>query len=407
LFLDKRNSVLYVGKAKNLKERVSSYFSKSVIGEKTRQLVSRIDRIKVIETYSEIGSLILEANLIKKYRPQYNIRLVDDKAYLYIKITIKDLYPKILTSRMIEEDRSLYFGPYPSAKSLRLVLKTIRKIFPFQSVSNHPKTICLYNHLGLCPCPEVTKPKDYKKRNIKYIIRFLKGKNRKIIEDLEKERDLFSKNEEFEKASEIQEKISAIKLISNSQNAIFDYETNPNLASDSKKKEIDELLRILNPAGYKLNKLHRIECFDISNMSGFNQVASMIVFINGVEQKSEYRKFKIKELKPGKQNDVSAMNETLTRRFNHLEWEFPDLIVVDGGKAQVGSALAVLKTKNIRIPVIGLAKKEEKIVTEDFKLISLRYDSLALLLLRRIRDEAHRFAVSYHKKLRSKSLLFG
>jgi excinuclease ABC subunit C len=394
-----------VGKAKNLKERVSSYFGTKNLGEKTERLVSEIKKIKTIETYSEVASLILEANLIKKYKPKFNIKLTDDKAYLFVKITIKDKYPKILTIRRIEDEKYLYFGPYPNAKSLRLVLKTIRKIFPFQSVANHSKNICLYNHLGLCPCPDVTHPKNYKTRNIKYIVSFLKGENKKIIHDLEKERDAFSKDENFEKANAIQQQIAAIKLITNPQNRVFDYETNPNLASDIKLKEVMELQNILNGHALNIKKLKRIECFDISNFSGKDMVGSMVVFNNGFEQKNEYRRFKINKIKTGDQNDFFALRETIDRRLSHTEWQYPDLIIVDGGKGQVSVISALLSERHLKIPLIGLAKSEEKIITPLFEEIRLKFDSPALLLLRRIRDEAHRFAIAYHKKLRHKNFL--
>lgn len=394
-----------MGKANNLKQRVSSYFTNKDLGKKTSLLVSKINKIKTIETYSEVNSLILEANLIKKHLPEYNIKLTDDKFYQYVKITIKDKYPKVLICRKIADDGSLYFGPYPSAKSLRLVLKTIRKIFPFQSVLNHSKKRCLLNHIGLCPCPEALKVSKYKSKNIKYIIRFLKGENKKTLKDLVKEREIFVKKEKFEKASEVQQEINAIKLITNPENRIFDFNTDANLALDIKTQELEELKNILNINGYKISILNRIECFDISNMSGENIVGSMVVFKNGFEQKSEYRRFKIRSVKGRKQDDYKSINEMLTRRLKRKDWKLPDLIIIDGGKGQVTSTIKSLSMLNLHIPVIGLAKSKEKIITSFFKEILLKYDSKALLLIRRVRDEAHRFAISYHKKLRAKSIL--
>ena len=169
LFLDKNSKILYVGKAKNLKNRVGSYFVVNKLGPKTKILVSQIKKIKTVVVPSEIEALLLEANYIKTYRPKYNIRLTDGKAYPLIRITIKDKCPKVLVTRRIEDNNSLYFGPFPNSEALRLVLRTTRRIFPFQSVMNHPKKHCLYFHLGLCPCPEITKNKDYKK-NIKHLI---------------------------------------------------------------------------------------------------------------------------------------------------------------------------------------------------------------------------------------------
>ncbi len=345
--------------------------------------------------------MVLEASLIRKYKPEYNIKFTDDKAYLYIKITIKDKYPKVLVSRKIDDKLSLFFGPYPNANALRLVLKTIRKIFPYQGVKNHPKSICLYNHLGLCPCPEFFQLKDYKQKNIKYIIRFLNGENKKIIKGLEKERNNLSKHEKYEEAKIMQDKIDAINLITNPDNKIFDFETNPNLAIDIRNNQLNELIKTLNLKGYEIKKLSRIECFDVSNISGLATVGSMVVFKNGEAEKSEYKKFKLRNTT--KQNDFLSMQELIGRRLNHQEWKIPDLIIVDGGKPQVRAALDVLSEKNIKIPTIGLAKKEEVIITFNFLEIKLKYDSSALLLLRKIRDEAHRFAISYHKKLRLKS----
>ena len=216
IFLDGNRNILYVGKAKNLKKRVSSYFLKKDHDPKTSILLSKVKKIKVIIVNSELESLILEANLIKKYMPKYNLRLTDGKSYIRIKITTSDKNPKILMVRQEEDNKSLYFGPYPSSNDVKLVLKLIRKIFPFQNVNNHSKQYCLYNHLGLCPCPPMfvtdEESKKYKK-DISRIIKFLDGKNDLLIKDLEKEREELSKSEEFEKAKKIQDKIDSINNI--------------------------------------------------------------------------------------------------------------------------------------------------------------------------------------------------
>lgn len=367
-------------------------------------MVSRIKKIKTYETYSEINSLILEANLIKKYKPEFNVKLTDDKSYPKIKITIKDKYPKILISRKEDDKNAIYFGPYPNATALRFVLKTVRKIFPFQSVLNHQKKVCLYHHLGLCPCPEVLKDKNYKSGSVKQVIRFLKGQNSKIIKDLEKERNRLSKNEEFEKALIIQKKIDSINLIVNPSYTMFDYETNPNLSDDLRNYEINELLNLLNLHKLNLKKLERIECYDISNMGRESTVGSMVVFINGYSSKNDYRKFKIKGIY-AKQDDFFSLSEIINRRLNHTEWTYPDLIIVDGGKGQVSSAKKILKNKKIEIPIIGIAKRYETVILPNLQEINLNNDSKALLLLKRIRDEAHRFAITYHKKIRGISFL--
>lgn len=403
IFQDREGNVLYVGKARNLKKRVSSYFKDKSLGEKTKSLVSQIAKIKTIIVESEIESLLLEANFIQKYKPKYNVRFTDGKAYPLIRITIKDKFPLVLTGRRILDKSSLYFGPFPNAGALRLVLKTIRRIFPFQSVINHPKKPCLYYHLGLCPCPEVFEDESYRK-SINHIVNFLNGKTKKVIKDLEKEREELSKSLEFEKAEFIQKKIIAVKLVTSPFFKPFDYEENPNLTYDLRKKELDDLKQILKKYGVNLLKLEKIECFDISNFSGKEAVGSMIVFVNGEKETNRYRRFKIRKTN-GRPNDTLMMSEVLERRLNHSEWEFPDLIVVDGGKGQVSSASFVLSQNRISIPVIGLAKREETIITQKLSQISLPKDSKSLHLLMRIRDEAHRFAIAYHKKLRGNYFL--
>lgn len=401
LFLNKESDVIYVGKAKNLKKRVASYFSTKDLEEKTRILVSLIYKIKYIEVVSEIEAYLLEENLIKKYTPKYNIKLIDGKQYPSLKITIKDEYPKVLLVRKVLSDDCLYLGPYTSASSLRTVLKILRRIFPYQNVLNHPNKLCLYYHLGLCPCPFVTKDKNYKK-TINHIIDFLNGKTKKIVKELEKERDIFSKNEDFEKANQIQIKINSINLITSSVYKPFEYELNPNLRLDVVQRELDELKKILNDNGVGVSDLKRIECYDISNTSGQNATGSMVVFTDGEKNTSLYRRFKIKKNYNGKPNDFAMMQEVLKRRLKHLDWPFPSLIIVDGGKGQVSSASKVLEEKMLKIPLIGLAKREETIITSDLGEILLPGNSKPLHLIMRLRDEAHRFAITYHKKLRAK-----
>ncbi len=408
LFLDQEGSVLYVGKAKNLKKRVASYFiNNSSLLEKTKILISKTSRIKVAHAHSEIEALLLEANYIKKYKPAFNSRLTDGKAYPLIKITIKDNYPKILTARRIEEEKNnLYFGPYPNAGAMKLVLKTIRKIFPYQSVKHHPKRICLYYHLGLCPCPPVFDSpqgkKEYKK-NIKRIITFLKGDTKKVLRDLKKERDALSKSEEYEKANYLQEKINSILIVTSPSYPSFDFQVNPNLKADIKNAELLALKKELKNTESQVSTLSRIECFDISNISGKFAVGAMIVFLDGEKETSLYRRFKIKFTKE-KPNDFAMISEVVSRRLNHREWPFADLIIVDGGKGQVSSVGKLLKRKNLKIALIGIAKREETIITLDFSEIKLSKNSKALHLIMRARDEAHRFAITYHRNLRSKSL---
>lgn len=409
-FLDEKHNVLYVGKAINLKKRVSSYFqNKNALGEKTKKLVEKIKKIRFTEVTSEIEALLLEANYIKKYSPYYNARFKDGKSYPFIKITINESYPKILIARKIDNESALFFGPYINSSAMRMVLKIIRRIFPFESVNNHPKNTCLYYHLELCPCASFFNTKEDKlkyKKTIRRIIKFLEGKIQDIVKDLEKERNDFTKLEEFEKAHKIQKTIDSIKLIATPFKRPFEYEINPNLKEDILKSEMSELKSELFKKSVKVNYLNKIECYDVSNIQGKHATGSMVVFINGEKDASLYRKFKIKFTSLEKPNDYEMIFEMLVRRLKHKEWTYPDLIIIDGGKGQVSSVLKALKQYSLSIPVIGLAKREETIITSDFKEIKLTYDSLALRLIQRIRNEAHRFAITYHRKLRGKQFLF-
>lgn len=404
-FFDDNGEILYVGKAKNLKNRVSSYFSspQTLIG-KTAILVSQVKKFKVTIVDSELESLLLEAALIKKYSPKYNIRLTDGKAYPLIRITVKSEYPAILTARRMEDSGSVYFGPFPSASSVRLVLRSIRKIFPYQSVINHPKHKCLYNHLGLCPCPPTFMTGEEKKqyhKTLSHIVDFLEGKTQKVLKDLEKERDNLAKKEQFEQAGKIQKQIEAIHFVTQPFHQPFEYQTNPNLRTDLRQKELENLQQILQGHGVDIDLPLRIECYDNSNFQGSNPTSSMVVLTNGEIDKSQYRKFKVKRVKGP--NDFATMQEVFERRLNHTEWPYPNLFIVDGGKGQISSALEVLQRRRIAIPLIGLAKRYETIITSDMQEIRLSKHSPALQLMMRIRDEAHRFAITFHRRLRSKN----
>jgi excinuclease ABC subunit C len=413
-FLNKDGTILYVGKANDLKSRVSSYFvNTNLLYGKTKALVAQIDKIKITTVESELEALLLEAFYIKQFKPKYNIRLMDNKSYIRIRITVKDPYPKVLLARREDDKNSVYFGPYPSSQSVRLVLKTMRKVFPYQSVVNHPKRICLYNHLGLCPCPPVNDSPELKReyrKNIRGIIRMLEGESQKIMKELEKARDAASKKEDFETALQLQKRINALSLITTPFHRPFEYDVNPNLRSDIRQQEMDELRDILNKHGFNLDNLERIECYDISNIQGTYATGSMVVLTHGEIDKSQYRRFKIKrDWDKRKQkdlpNDFAMMKEVLKRRMNHDEWAMPSLLVVDGGKGQVSSARDILGD---RIPLIGLAKREETIVipkVEGFEEVLLPRNTKALQLIMRIRDEAHRFAITYHRKLRGKGAL--
>lgn len=415
LFLDGNGEVLYVGKAKNLRKRVSSYFLNKELGVKTQALVSQIKKVRTVIVDSELESLLLEANLIKKYNPKYNARLTDGKSYIRAKITIGERIPKVLFART-EVDlpagrqgkKAIYFGPFPSSSDLKIVFKIIRKIFPFQSVINHPKRFCLYYHLNLCPCPPMFENdwqiKNYKK-NINHIVQFFNGQTKIIIKELEEERDELGKIEKFEEARNIQNKIESIKIVTSATRNPFEYVINPNLRYDLRSEELNELLIALQINGVVVKKLRRIECYDISNTSGTNATGSMVVFTNGEKDLSSYKRFQIKKPPRTVPNDFVMMQEILQRRIRHKDWPFPDLIIVDGGKGQISSAKKAMFEQDEDIPIIGIAKREELLITSDFKIIRLPRTSPALNLVKRVRDEAHRFAITYHRKLRSKYFL--
>lgn len=404
--------ILYVGKAKDLKSRVSSYFvNPTNLLDKTRVLVSQVKTIQITTVETEIEALLLESFYIKKYRPKYNIRLADDKTYPLIKITIHDASPSVLSARRPDDHKALYFGPFPNSKDVRLVLRVIRRIFPFQSVPNHPKRVCLYHHLGLCPClPVYNSEKDKKtyKTNLKRIVALLEGKSKKIQTDLERERDSAIKQELFEEAKHLTDQITALEVITKPHKKPLEYDVNPNLRDDLRAEELKVLKTTLSKHGVSVTDLRRIECFDISNIQGTNATGSMVVFEEGEKAGNQYRRFKVH--KDGTPNDFAMMEEVLIRRIKHTEWRRPDLLIVDGGKGQVTAAQRAFAKTNIRYPLIGLAKREETIVvpTEDgFTEISLPKTSPAIHLITRIRDEAHRFAITYHRKVRSKQFLKG
>ncbi len=371
---------------------------------KTAVLVSQVAFIKVTIVESELESLLLEASLIKKYAPKYNIRLTDGKSYPLIRMTIKADFPAVLTARRMEDKNSIYFGPFPSASAVRLVLRSIRKIFPYQSVLNHPKHTCLYNHLGLCPCPPTftteAEKKSYKK-TLSHIIDFLEGKTAKVLKDLEKERDVLAQKESFEQAAKVQKQIEAIHFVTTPFHQPFEYQTNPHLRSDLRQKELEDLQTILKGYGVVIDIPERIECYDNSNFQGSSPTSSMVVLTNGEIDKSQYRKFKVKQIKGP--NDFATMQEVFERRLNHPEWPYPQLFIVDGGKGQISSALEVLQKRGVTIPLVGLAKRYETIITSDMQEIHLSKHAPALQLMMRIRDEAHRFAITFHRKVRSKN----
>ncbi len=399
IFKNKSGKVLYVGKAIDLKSRVSQYFNGQDTRPQIKNLILQINSLETIEVFSEIEALILEANLIKKYLPPFNIKLTDDKDYLYIKIT-NDEFPKVITARKKELlSAKVFFGPFPSSNTVRITLKKLRKIFPWCSGSLKNNKACFYSHLKLCPgsCAGKINKEEYNKI-INRLIKFLNGQKMQVINDLETEMKQYSKNREFESAQDIKKTIDGINYLTQKNNAQI-YLENPNFVEDQNNLSLIELKKDLG-----LKEIpERIECFDISNISGKLATGSLVVLNNGDFDKKWYRKFKI-NLETVGSNDVSMMKEVIGRRLKHSEWPMPDLILVDGGRGQVCAANYELRTTNYELPAFGLAKKREWVYSSDGEIIKLPKSSKSLRLLQKIRDEAHRFALSYHQKLRKKSL---
>ena len=409
IYKDKNGSVIYVGKAVDLYSRVSSYFSKSWHDIKTTKLVENIRDIETVIVESEIEALILEANLIKKFMPLYNIRLTDDKDYLYVIVT-DEQFPKIITARKKDLIKAKkWFGPYPSATTVKQTLKKLRRIFPWCSSKYYVSSIkyqgkvkakpCFYYHIGLCsgPCAGAISRDDYLKI-INRFSKFLDGKKAELLEELSKEMEFYSKDLEFEKAAAVKRIVEGINYIT-APTKITNYLVNPNFLEDLNQNSLEELQKALNLPELPI----RIEAYDISNLSGKEATGSMVVLTNGEIDKSQYRRFKIKTT--GKPNDVGMHKEMMGRRLNHPEWSLPQLIIVDGGRSQSYAIAHLCDQRGFRIPVFGLAKRMEWIYPPEGEVIKLSKRNLGLRLLQKIRNESHRFAITYHKKLRAKAFL--
>lgn len=538
-FKDSEGEILYVGKAKNLRNRVRQYFQKSKnLDPKTQSMLGKVDNIETIVTDSEIEALILEANLIKKYKPKYNILLRDDKSYPYIVIT-NEPYPRIFVTRRIVKDGSRYFGPFTDVKHMRTSLKMIRDIFKVRSCNYHIDEdtirkkkirVCLDFHIKKCdgPCEGFVTKEIYNKM-IEEVAQILRGKSTSLIGELEKKMYELSEHMEFLEAAKVRDKIKAIqnyterqKVVDNDlidrdvfavaidnntacgvifkirdgkligrQNFYLSGKVNfhekeiisqlvksyyidadyfpkeifipcdiddkdtieewlsekrnekvhiyiPKIGEKAKlvamcqmnaKYLLDEIkiqkLKIKQKVAFPVKSLQEdlklenipyiIECFDISNLQGTDAVASLVVFENGKAKKSKYRMFRIKTV-PGP-DDYASIREVIYRRYKRLleeDKELPNLIIVDGGKGQLSSAVSILQhlqsitnEKHIRkVPIIGLAKRLEEIYfPNSSEPVTLPRTSSSLKLLQRIRDEAHRFALEYHRKLRTRRTL--
>jgi excinuclease ABC subunit C len=398
IYRNSAGEIIYVGKAINLKKRVSQYFQRDdALGPKTKTLVSQIDSIETRIVASEIEALILESSLIKKYHPKYNSQLKDNRSYLYICIS-KSKIPIVFTAHSSNlPAKADIFGPFPDVSSVKSLLKTIRHLFPFRSSENHPKGDCLYCHLGLCPGLN-PDPKIYH-QNILKIKKILNGHFNSLLISLKKDMKLASKSENYEKALLLKNQIDSLEYIVSGWHDLKNLYAGINLPEDKQSQAIDELEIVLKPY-LNLKNIHRFEVYDISQMGTKYFVGSMVVWQNGDVDHSAYRKFKISsKVTP---DDQFMMKEVVYRRLQHPEWGIPDLIVVDGGKPQVSAISSITD-----LPLIGLAKRIETIViknSDSWVEINLPKNSQALLLLEKLRNEAHRFANKYRQELMSKNL---
>lgn len=406
-FLGSKSKIIYIGKASDLRSRVLSYWQKSAVHAPAKQaMLKQIKKIKWVETNNQIEAMLLEANLIKKYQPDYNVLLRDDKRFIYIKISTEDDIPGVFATRKIDK-AGKYFGPFTSTTAVRQTLKTIRKIWPYCTMRKKKAKPCFYYQINRCLgiCTGLVSKKEYMDKVIKPITLFLQGKKERIIKNLEKEKKVLIKKGN-------KEAVARINFHIKNMNHVLEHTS---IISLSEKYAVDviELAKLLSLPKVPL----RIEGYDISNIFGRQAVGSMVVFTQGEPDKQEYRKFKIKT-DQGKANDVRMLKEVMERRFNN-DWPLPDLIIVDGGRAQLNVALSVLKkikldpstTLRTSIPVIAVSKGKglrsaqapDKLFFPDQKKpLELPLASPALHLIKRVRDEAHRFAISYHRLLRKK-----
>ena len=530
IYYDKNGEIIYVGKAKNLKRRVSSYFHKKHDRVKVAVLVSKIEKMEYIITDSEVEALILEAHLIKKHKPKYNILLKDDKKYPYFLITDED-YPRITVVRKknINPDKGKFYGPYTNSRAMYSTLDFLKKIFPLKQCktpkfSNRP---CLYYHIGKCmaPCQGKVTPQEYQ-NIVAQVELFLSGKQTELIKKLKTQMEEYAKNEQYEKAARMRDSYLDLQKTLEHQKVVYEnarlnediiaviYEEGifavtilliregrlidkkdftyfvenedkdeffktffqeyystlmlefpdkivstdlenigdkqlyqdwleiishkkikisygkskqgrelaqlaqknvQNLFENTRIKKLASIRDDFNEVGAYLQETlkltnfpNRIECYDISHIQGTNTVASMVVFYNGMSKKTAYKKFKLKTTE-GKPDDFLSMKEVLTRRLSRLgekNWEKPDLIIIDGGKGQLSSVMEVVEEMGITgIDFVSLAKREEEVfLPHQSKSIRIPMNSNAMFLIQRIRDEAHRFAITYHRSLRSKAL---
>ncbi len=414
--------IIYIGKAANLKNRVRQYFQNSRTRDaKTEALLSDIADVEWTEVETEADALFLEAELVKRYLPTYNILLRDDKSLQFVRIDYKSDYPTVTMVRRPLDDGAEYFGPYINGFAVKRALRYLRRAFPYAiSRPSGQKRANLYYHLGLDPGLEDRRTHLVEYRaNLRKLMEYLRGNRVRLMQSIEKDMKTAAKAKQFEKAASFRNQLHCLQALN--RQVLFSDRELQDASKDMALVELADLLGLLNPP-------KRIEGFDISHIQGTDNVSSMVVFMNGLPDKAAYRKFKMRLLG---NDDFGHMAETLSRRLrdeNVKKWGSPDLILIDGGKGQLSAALNVQEKISKNINTIGLAKREEEIIihkqnsllgidatkieqrarkfgayvkeSNEYMNIELPKNSHAVKLLQRIRDESHRFAISYHSTLK-------
>ncbi|MCH8986556.1 GIY-YIG nuclease family protein [Patescibacteria group bacterium] len=363
-------AILYIGKASNLRDRIKSHFQKDTFRDNL--FIDQVSRIGYVETKSDIDALLLESHLIKQHQPKYNVVWRDDKKYFYVAIT-KDKLPRVLITH--QPIQAQLIGPFVDGKALKQVLRLLRKAFPYYTAKKHPSNRCSWCHINRCPGPEPDATK-YKK-DLKNLKAVLEGKRVSVLKKLKKDMETASKQKSFEEAANLRDQYFALQRIVE----------HASLHTPSEASTIRG----------------RVEGYDISNIQGKHATGSMVVFIDGKPATDYYRKFKIHIA--GKPDDFAMMQELITRRLNHPEWPYPDLMIIDGGKGQLSSALKAML--EVRLPtsikVVAIAKKHNELFlpkrSNPILLSTMPRETQNLIL--HVRDESHRFAINYHRKLRS------
>ncbi|MBP5512353.1 GIY-YIG nuclease family protein [Candidatus Saccharibacteria bacterium] len=393
--------VIYVGKAAVLKNRVRQYFQNTEKDPKTTALVNEIAMTDWLVVDTEMDALFLESEMIKRYKPKWNILLRDDKTVSYVRIDMKSVIPYVTMTRNPEGDDAEYIGPFYAKRTVNDALRILRKVFPYY-IKPYDGKKTLDTDLGLTPGIEVgkTTAKDYKK-DLKKLIKYLEGGRKDLLKQIEKEMKYTAAEGKYEEAAKLRNQLFDLQGLR--KKIVFSDKEFMSISQDEALKQLKELLNLKEVP-------KRIEGYDISHQSGQDVVGSMVVFINGASDRAEYRKFKLRNQR---NDDTGNMREVIERRLKHEEWTFPDLVILDGGEGQINAVKDLLEEKGI--PVIGRNKsgdhtRNAKVVivipaSDTFEEIEINPNSHVAKLIARIDEESHRFAITYHRLLKRKSML--